>query len=57
MFEDEDLGSYHRPDSAADYHAGGQTVGIPGGIDTADLGIPVRYGLLSRNLGRWIHAV
>lgn len=40
VFEDESLGSYHSPASAADDLAGGHTFSVGRGIDTAELGIP-----------------
>jgi hypothetical protein len=40
VFEDESLGSYHSPASAADDLAGGHTFSVGSGIDTAELGIP-----------------
>jgi hypothetical protein len=40
VFQGESLGSYHSAAAAADDLAGGHTFSIPGGIDTADLGIP-----------------
>lgn len=39
-FEDEDLGSYHSPPSAADDAAGGHTFAPSNGIDLGQLGIP-----------------
>jgi hypothetical protein len=38
--EDESLGSYARPEQAAEDVAGGHTFSISSGIDTATLGIP-----------------
>jgi len=40
VYEDESLGSYARPEQAAEDVAGGHTFSISGGIDTATLGIP-----------------
>jgi hypothetical protein len=39
VYEDESLGSYARPEQAAEDVAGGHTFSISGGIDTATLGI------------------
>jgi hypothetical protein len=46
LYRDESLGSYARPEQAAEDLAGGHTFSIPGGIDTATLGIP-------RDLNEW----
>ena len=46
LYEDESLGSYGRPEQAAEDLAGGHTFSIPAGIDTATLGIP-------RDLNEW----
>jgi hypothetical protein len=40
VYHDESLGSYAEPEQAAEDVAGGHTFSIPGGIDTAILGIP-----------------
>ena len=40
LYEDQSLGSYERPQQAAEGLAGGQTVSIRGGVDTSTLGIP-----------------
>jgi hypothetical protein len=40
MFQEENLGSYHSPEAAADDVSGGHTSTPPSGIDLADLGIP-----------------
>lgn len=40
VYEDESLGSYARPEQAAEDVAGGHTFSISSGIDTATLGIP-----------------
>ena len=40
VFEDESLGSYARPDQAAEDVAGVHTFSISSGIDTSTLGIP-----------------
>jgi hypothetical protein len=40
VFEDESLGSYARPEQAAEDLAGGHTFSISSGVDTATLGIP-----------------
>ncbi len=40
VYEDESLGSYERPEQAAEDVAGGHTFSISSGIDTATLGIP-----------------
>jgi hypothetical protein len=40
VYQDESLGSYARPEQAAEDVAGGHTVSISSGIDTAMLGIP-----------------
>ena len=41
VYDGESLGSCARPEQAAEDVAGGHTFSIPGGIDTATLGIPV----------------
>jgi len=46
IYQDESLGTYATPEQAADDVAGGHTFSIPGGIDTATLGI-------SRYLNEW----
>lgn len=40
VYEDESLGSYARPEQAAEDVAGGHAFSISSGIDTATLGIP-----------------
>ncbi len=40
VYDDESLGSYARPEQAAEDLAGGHTFSIRGGVDTAKLGIP-----------------
>ena len=40
VYDDESLGSYERPEQAAEDVAGGHASSISGGIDTAKLGIP-----------------
>lgn len=40
MFEDESLGAYHSPASAADDLAGGHCFSTSGNIDTSRIGIP-----------------
>jgi hypothetical protein len=40
FYNDESLGSYARPEQAAEDVAGGHTFSIAEGIDTATLGIP-----------------
>lgn len=40
MFQEENLGSYHSPDAAADDVSGGHTFTPSSGIDLGDLGIP-----------------
>lgn len=46
VYEGESLGSYARPEQAAEDVAGGHTFSLPNGIDTATLGIP-------DDLGEW----
>jgi hypothetical protein len=40
IYEDESLGSYARPQQAAEDVSGGHTFSIASGIDTGTLGIP-----------------
>lgn len=40
VYDDESLGSYARPEQAAEDLAGGHTFSNRAGVDTADLGIP-----------------
>ncbi len=40
VFDDEPLGSYARPEQAAEDLAGGHTFSISSGQDTSELGIP-----------------
>lgn len=40
IYDDENLGSYHHPDAAADDLAGGHTFTPSNGVDSADLDIP-----------------
>ncbi len=40
MYDDENLGSYHSPDAAADDVSGGHTFSPSNGVDFADLDIP-----------------
>jgi len=40
VFDDESLGSYERPEQAAEDLAGGHTFSISSGVDTSTLGIP-----------------
>ncbi len=40
VYQDESLGSYARPEQAAQDLAGGHTFSVRGGVDTAALGIP-----------------
>jgi hypothetical protein len=40
VYDDERLGSYARPEQAAEDLAGGHTDSIRGGVDIASLGIP-----------------
>jgi hypothetical protein len=49
IYDDASLGSYVRPEQAAEDVAGGHTFSISSGIDTATLGIP-------ENLSEWQHA-
>lgn len=46
VFEDNNLGSYARPEQAAEDLAGGHTFSISSGVDTASLGIP-------GDIGKW----
>jgi hypothetical protein len=41
VYKDRSLGSYARPEQAAEDLAGGHTFSAGGGVDTASLGIPV----------------
>jgi hypothetical protein len=41
VFDDDALGSYARPEQAAEDLAGGYTFALSSGADTASLGIPV----------------
>lgn len=49
-FRDESLGSYFSADQAADDLAGGHTFSVPGGHDTARLGIP-------RSVAEWTRII
>lgn len=40
VFQEEDLGSYHSPEAAADDVSGGHTFSPSSGIDLGELGIP-----------------
>lgn len=40
MYDDEDLGSYHSPEAAADDLSGGHTFAPSNGVDPATLDIP-----------------
>jgi hypothetical protein len=44
LYDDENLGSYTRPDQAAEDVAGGHTFSPSSGVDTATLGIPEDIG-------------
>ena len=50
IYDDTSLGSYLRPEQAAEAFAGGLTFSISSGIDTATLGIP-------ENLSDWQRSV
>ena len=47
LYDDENLGSYHSPEAAADDVAGGHTFSPSNGIDLGDLGI-------SENINDWV---
>ncbi|MGJ8586441.1 MAG: hypothetical protein ACSHXD_20315 [Marinosulfonomonas sp.] len=40
MFDEENLGSYHTPEAAADDVSGGHTFSPSNGVDLGELGIP-----------------
>lgn len=44
VYNEESLGSYARPEQAAEDVAGGHTFSLSNGIDTATLGIPEDLG-------------
>lgn len=44
VYDDESLGSYARPEQAAEDLAGGPTYSISSGVDIATLGIPADLG-------------
>lgn len=46
MFDEENLGSYHSPEAAADDVSGGHTFSPANGVDLGELGIP-------DDLGEW----
>lgn len=47
LYDDENLGSYHSPEAAADDVAGGHTDSPSNGVDLGDLGI-------SENINDWV---
>ncbi len=44
MFGDQNLGSYHSPEAAADDVSGGHTLSPSSGMDLGELGIPADLG-------------
>lgn len=55
MYSEENLGSYHSPEAAADDVSGGHTFSPSNGIDLGELGIPGDLGEWDKKLFAAIH--
>lgn len=50
LFDEENLGSYHSPEAAADDVSGGHTFSPSNGVDLGELGIPGDLGEWNKKL-------